>query len=39
MGLNKINKSPCGFCLIEFYSHEMAKRAVLNLNLKKIEDR
>jgi len=39
MGLNKFKKSPCGFCFIEYFTHEQAAQAVNLLNKTTFDDR
>eukprot|EP00946_MAST-07B_sp_MAST-7B-sp1_P003937 g3937.t1 len=39
MGLNRVTKSPCGFCFVEFFSHRAATDAVALLHGSKIEGR
>jgi nuclear cap-binding protein subunit 2 len=39
MGLNRFKKSPCGFCFVEFYSHEDAGQAISILNTTSLDDR
>ena len=37
MGLNRVNKLPCGFCFIEYFTHRAATEAVELLHGTKIE--
>ena len=39
MGLNRFKKSPCGFCFVEYGSHEEAGRAISILNTTMMDDR
>eukprot|EP00746_Dinoflagellata_sp_MGD_P167424 gnl/MRDRNA2_/MRDRNA2_98023_c0_seq1.p1 gnl/MRDRNA2_/MRDRNA2_98023_c0~~gnl/MRDRNA2_/MRDRNA2_98023_c0_seq1.p1 ORF type:complete len:201 (+),score=39.14 gnl/MRDRNA2_/MRDRNA2_98023_c0_seq1:104-706(+) len=39
MGLNRFKKSPCGFCFVEFFTHEQASQAVNLLNGTVFDDR
>jgi nuclear cap-binding protein subunit 2 len=39
IGLNRQNKTPCGFCFVEFYSHQEAGYAVDCLNQAKLDGR
>ncbi|CAL1140539.1 unnamed protein product [Cladocopium goreaui] len=39
MGLNRRDKYPCGFCFVEYYTHEQAKEAVNLLNKITFDDR
>jgi len=39
MGLNKFKKSPCGFCFVEFFTHEQSAQAVNLLNKTMFDDR
>jgi nuclear cap-binding protein subunit 2 len=39
MGLNRFKKSPCGFCFVEFPSHEAAANAISILNTTSLDDR
>ncbi|KAJ3444675.1 nuclear cap-binding protein subunit 2 [Anaeramoeba flamelloides] len=39
MGLNRNNKSPCGFCFVEYYTHENAVKCVNWLNKIRLDDR
>jgi len=39
MGLNRYKKSPCGFCFVEFVTHEQAAQAVNLLNKTTFDDR
>ncbi|CAE8658089.1 unnamed protein product, partial [Polarella glacialis] len=39
MGLNRYKKSPCGFCFVEFFTHEQAGQAVNLLNKTMFDDR
>lgn len=39
MGLNRFKKSPCGFCFVEFPSHDEAAQAVSILNTTMLDDR
>ena len=39
MGLNRVSKTPCGFCFIEYRSHASAAKAVAALNGVLLDDR
>jgi nuclear cap-binding protein subunit 2 len=39
MGLNRFKKSPCGFCFVEFPSHDEAAKAISILNTTQLDDR
>ena len=39
MGLDKIKKTPCGFCFVEYHGRDDAERAVKYLNGTKLDDR
>mmetsp|Transcript_58888 Transcript_58888/g.137596 ORF Transcript_58888/g.137596 Transcript_58888/m.137596 type:complete len:242 (-) Transcript_58888:17-742(-) len=39
MGLNRFKKQPCGFCFIEYFTHEQAAQAVGLLNKAMLDDR
>lgn len=39
MGLDRVMKTPCGFCFIEFHTHEDASQAKLCLNGLKLDER
>jgi nuclear cap-binding protein subunit 2 len=39
MGLDRFNKTPCGFCFVEFHTHDEAVNAVKYLNQTKLDDR
>ena len=39
MGLNRVNKLPCGFCFVEFFQHRSATDSVELLHGTKIEGR
>lgn len=39
MGLNRFKKSPCGFCFVEYPSHEEAAKAISVLNTTSLDDR
>lgn len=39
MGLNRFKKSPCGFCFVEYATHEDAARAISLLNTTALDDR
>jgi nuclear cap-binding protein subunit 2 len=39
MGLDKIQKTPCGFCFVEYHGRDDAERAVKYLNGTKLDDR
>ena len=39
MGLNRVNKMPCGFCFVEFFTHRAATESVELLHGTKIEGR
>ena len=38
MGLHRYNRTPCGFCFVEFYTHEEAQVAVQCLNRFELDD-
>eukprot|EP00834_Sanchytrium_tribonematis_P006676 NODE_514_length_6598_cov_0.571011.p4 type:complete len:216 gc:universal NODE_514_length_6598_cov_0.571011:3068-2421(-) len=38
MGLDRIKKTPCGFCFVEFSSRDAAERSVRYLNRLKLDD-
>eukprot|EP00835_Amoeboradix_gromovi_P003776 NODE_262_length_12566_cov_0.133392.p6 type:complete len:230 gc:universal NODE_262_length_12566_cov_0.133392:7702-7013(-) len=38
MGLDRVKKTPCGFCFVEFSSRAAAERAVRYLNRLKLDD-
>lgn len=39
MGLDRLKKTPCGFCFVEFYSRSDAMDAMKFLNLTKVDER
>jgi nuclear cap-binding protein subunit 2 len=39
MGLNRVKRTPCGFCFVEFFSHEAAGLAVNLLTHSVLDDR
>ena len=39
MGMHKFKHMPCGFCFVEYGSHEDAERAVTFLNRSKLDGR
>jgi len=39
MGLNKFDKTPCGFCFVEYYSHEAAVTCKKHVSGTKLDDR
>jgi len=39
MGLDRFKKKPCGFCFVEYWSHETAVLAVSNLSGTKLDGR
>lgn len=39
MGLDRITKSPCGFCFVEYYIHEDASDCMLFISGTKLDDR
>ncbi|KAJ8031016.1 Nuclear cap-binding protein subunit 2 [Holothuria leucospilota] len=39
MGLDKIKKTPCGFCFVEFYRREDAKHALMYISGTRLDDR
>jgi nuclear cap-binding protein subunit 2 len=39
MGLNKVNKKPCGFCFVEYWTRSNAELAYDCLNKTKIDGR
>merc|ERR1712232_218261 len=39
MGLNRFKKSPCGFCFVEYCTHEQAAQAVNLLNKTTFDER
>lgn len=39
MGLDRFNKTPCGFCFVEYFTHEDSLGAVKYLNSTKLDDR
>lgn len=39
MGLDRFNKTPCGFCFVEYTNHEDSLRATRYLNGTKLDDR
>ena len=39
MGLNKVSKTPCGFCFVEYYWREDAEKAMRYINGTRLDDR
>lgn len=39
MGLDRQHKTPCGFCFVEYYTHEDAERCVRYISGTKLDDR
>jgi len=39
MGLNKNTKQPCGFCFVQYYTHEDALNCVRYINGTRLDDR
>ncbi|PIK60634.1 putative nuclear cap-binding protein subunit 2-like [Apostichopus japonicus] len=39
MGLDKVKKTPCGFCFLEFYRREDAKHALMYISGTRLDDR
>ncbi|KAK6194486.1 hypothetical protein SNE40_000112 [Patella caerulea] len=39
MGLDKVRKTPCGFCFVEYYSREDAENAIRYVNGTRLDDR
>lgn len=39
MGLDRFNKTPCGFCFVEYFTHEDSLDAVKYINNTKLDDR
>lgn len=39
MGLDKVKKTPCGFCFIEYYTREDAQNAMWYINGTRLDDR
>ncbi|KAK3095359.1 hypothetical protein FSP39_013697 [Pinctada imbricata] len=39
MGLDKIKKTPCGFCFLEYYTREDAENAMRYVNGTRLDDR
>ena len=39
MGLNKVQKTPCGFCFVEYTTREEAEDALDCLNLQTVDGR
>ncbi|XP_074593770.1 cap binding protein 20 [Brevipalpus obovatus] len=39
LGLNRISKTPCGFCFIEYHSREEASNAIRYINGTRLDDR
>jgi len=39
MGLDKVKKTPCGFCFVEYYTHEDAADCVKYINGTRLDDR
>ncbi|KAJ8308358.1 hypothetical protein KUTeg_013232 [Tegillarca granosa] len=39
MGLDKIKKTPCGFCFVEYYTREESENAMRYVNGTRLDDR
>jgi len=39
MGLDKVKKTPCGFCFVEYYAREDAQNAMWYINGTRLDDR
>ncbi|KAL3846431.1 hypothetical protein ACJMK2_017423 [Sinanodonta woodiana] len=39
MGLDKVKKTPCGFCFVEYYTREEAENAMRYVNGTRLDDR
>lgn len=39
MGLDKVKKTPCGFCFVEYYTREDAQNAMWYINGTRLDDR
>ncbi|KAK9476770.1 RNA-binding domain-containing protein [Lipomyces japonicus] len=39
MGLDRFNKTPCGFCFVEYYEHEDALKCMKYINQTKLDER
>jgi len=39
MGLDRVKKTPCGFCFVEYYTHDDAVACMQFLNSTKLDDR
>lgn len=39
MGLDRVKKTPCGFCFVEYYSREDAEGCVRYINGTRLDDR
>ncbi|XP_062611082.1 nuclear cap-binding protein subunit 2-like isoform X1 [Saccostrea cucullata] len=39
MGLDKVKKTPCGFCFVEYYTREDAENAMRYINGTRLDDR
>ncbi|PFX32539.1 nuclear cap-binding protein subunit 2-like [Stylophora pistillata] len=39
MGLDKLKKTPCGFCFVEYYTREDAQNAMWYINGTRLDDR
>lgn len=39
MGLDRFNKTPCGFCFVEYFTHENSLQSIRYLNNTKLDDR
>lgn len=39
MGLDRVQKTPCGFCFVEYYASEDTEAAVRYLNNLRLDDR
>merc|ERR1712235_218799 len=39
MGLDKVKRTPCGFCFVEYYTRDSAANAMRWINGTRLEDR
>ena len=39
MGLDRVKKTPCGFCFVEYYAREDAEACVRYINSTRLDDR
>ncbi|VDI76857.1 nuclear cap-binding protein subunit 2-like [Mytilus galloprovincialis] len=39
MGLDKVRKTPCGFCFVEYYTREDSENAIRYINGTRLDDR